>query len=564
MSSQEEREMTSPRITVSREKSMQRTRKLLGSRNTRTFVTLKGKEKENRIGRNTTKVMEKSEMQRLESAVSSLNATTFSNGKPQAGISQEEDSDFCNNFQMLKLHQDEIDDEEMLSMSSVDFRPSSCSTLDLHEEQNFQHADCESESEFENLNTEDIGQIITIQADQSELTTHLVSGDHDIASPRLPVTKLVEERNNEDSENRKKGDLNLMDSNVQKKVESEIEYESERKTKSQVKTAWELNDKYLLTTDFPAEVWDEELKSKTLNTRLQSPDLLSASFPPLSAFSGLRRGSFPISPPKYWFSTSKTASSLPLLSGRQCKVHLPSSFPGVASPTSGSESEFCSDEPQREFLERNETTQKKEQALLKKTLEVLSPPGKQAKKLKTSSARKSPNSSGSPSPMLSSEHLAIKAASTEFLAARVVTQLNCAFKETVVDSNEEVTDRLNCVTPNLMPRRHSALVFRSNTSCSFEGKANSLILPSVNNECSKSLPNLTGHEKTKRVFVTFDKDYPSVKVVDLKSKSDLAHRCRVLNNKLTNEDSLVKAMLKDKVHKKSMIKKWIIASAPSI
>ena len=557
MSSQEEREMTSPRITVSREKSMQRTRKLLEGRNTRTFVTLRGKEKENRNRRSTTKRMEKSEMRRLDSAMSSLNATIFSNGKPQAGISQEEDSDIYDNFQLLKLHQDEINDEETVSMSSVDFRPSSCSTLDF---QSLQY-DYESESDFENLNTEEIGQIITTQANQSELTTNLVSGDHDIASPRLRVAKL-EEQNNEDLEKRKKGDF--MDSNVQKKVESEIEYESESKTKSQDKIAWELNDKYLLTTDFPAEVWDEELENKTLNTRRQSSDLLSASFPPLSAFSELRRGSFPISPPKYWLSTSKTASGLPLLSGRHCKVQLPSSFPGVASPTSGSESEFCCDEPDREFLERKQTTQKKEQAPLKKHLEVPSPPGKQAQKLKT--ARASPNSIGCPSPisMHSSEHLAIKAASTEFLAARVVTQLNCAFKETVVDSNEEVTSRSNCVTPNLMPRRHSALFFRSNTSCSFEGKANSPILPSVRNECSKSLPNLTGHEKTKRVFVTFDKDYPSVKVVDLKGKSDLAQRCRVLNDKLINEDSMVKAMLKDKVHKKSMIKKWVIASAPSI
>ena len=112
-----------------------------------------------------------------------------------------------------------------------------------------------------------------------------------------------------------------------------------------------------------------------------------------------------------------------------------------------------------------------------------------------------------------------------------------------------------------MPRRHSAMFVRSNTNNFFEGRAYSVPLPSVGKACSKSLPNLTCREKTKRVFVTFEKDSPRAQVVDLKGKSDVADKCRLLNKKLTSDDAAAEKILQEKIHKKAMIKKWVIATA---
>jgi len=258
------------------------------------------------------------------------------------------------------------------------------------------------------------------------------------------------------------------------------------------------------------------------------------------------------------FSTA--TRELPSLSGRHCKVQLPSSFPGVPPPlsTSDSESESSVEEKLNHlFRDKGQMTQKFDQNMQRNYLEI---PGRRTKNLKNSSTRSSPISSTAPSPMASTETLAIRAASTEYLAARVVTQLNSAFKETTIESNEEVAPRENCVTPNLMPRRYSALSFHPNTSGCLDERRNSLVLPSVHNECSKSLPNLTD-DKSKRMFVTFDQHFPHASVVDLKGKGDLADRCRLINRRLSSEDAIVKAMLDTKIKKKSMVKKWVISSA---
>lgn len=561
MSMEEERERTPPRKAVSGPRSAQRRRKLLEGRNSKASAVSEGTEKEKRKLRNSAKRRVKTTMQRrIGSGVPGLATRRSLNGKLKGSISHDGDYDFSDDFEMLKIHHGERADDDSLSMLSIDSRPSSCTTLDSFEVQSMRNID-----EFENLedfSTEESGKtlITSEEANQSGLAPNLVSDNS--RSPGLQVAQL-EAPNNENFEKLGKGDLESINFNIQDKEEPGSEYESERKTKLKVKTAWELNDKFLLTTEFPAEVWDEKTNNNSLLTnRRPSSDLLNASFPPLAAFRESRRGSLPVSSSNYLFFSSKTPPEFPLLSGRQCKVQLPSNFPGVPSPPSESDSESSNNEHHKEVLEREKTAQKSDQKPPKIYLEI--PFGKHVQKLTTSSARETPNLSGSHSPKLSSEHLAIRAASTEYLATRVVTQLNCAFRETVGESHEEVTSRANCVTPNLMPRRDSVMSFRTNTSSFFEEKTNSLTLPSVHNECSKSLPNLSDHEKSRRMFVTFDKDYPRAKVVDLKGKSDLAQKCRVLDRRLTNEDSVVKAMLKDKVHKKSMIKKWVIASTQGI
>ena len=564
MSRQVEKAPISSRKAASASRRNQQKKKEPELRNMKTFVRLKGMEKEKHKLRNSTKGDRNCTTQGTNFDVRGLNAAKCFDRKLKRSASQHEDGDTGSEFQMVKLH-DEASDEDTFSMFSMNSsRPSSCVTADLHQERKPTSRDDDEFESLDNVGPRESAQIksTTDETVQNELTPSSVSDDN--GSPRLQITELEEQNREVDLDELTKGNLESTNLSTQERVELETESEYERNTKSvQVKTAWELNDKFLLTTDHPAEVWDDEkTNKKSLSRRRRSSDLLSASFPPLSALPESRRGSFPISPSNYWFSTSKTPPELPSLSGRQCKVQLPSSFPGILSPPSASESDSSDDELDNVFWAKEQMAKKSGRKLPSNHLEVL--PSKQAQKLKVSSSRESPSSSGSRSPVASSEHLAMRVASAEYLAARVVTQLNCAFKETVGESEEEVTTRANCVTPNLMPRRHSALFFRSNTSSGLDEKVSSLILPSVHNECSRSLPNLSNNDKTKRMFVTFDKDSPHVKVVDLKGKSDLAHKCRVINRRLTNEDSVVKAMLKEKVHKKSMIKKWVISSAQGI
>jgi len=555
MSRQREKESSSLRKVTSATRSIQK------KRNLKTLARLKGTGNEKHKLRNITKGDEDRAKQGSVSDVRSLTGARSLNGKLKESTSQNPECGMSSDFQMLRIHheEDEESNEDYLSMMSLDSRPSSYTTARLHEEWIFRNEDEFESSENFNKPEREQNEIKTEETFKSGSSSKLVSDD--IGSPRLQIIQL-EGQNKENMENLEKSVLDSTNVSIQEKMELEKESESERKTQSKlVKTAWELNDKFNLTSDFPAAVWeDEKPNKKLLTTRRRSSDLLSASFPPLSAYLGSRRGSFPITPINYWFSSSKTPPELPSLSGRQCKVQLPSSFPGVCSPTSESESESSDDELDEVFREKEQVEKKIDQKLLKNYLEV--PNNKQTQKKMISSERASPTSSGSS--IASSEHLAMRAASTEYLAARVVTQLNCAFEETVGENERETTSRANCVTPNLMPRRHSALFFRSNTSNCFEEKAASLILPSVQNECSKSLPNLSGYDKTKRMFVTFDKNSPHVKVVDLKGNCDLARKCRLINRRLTNEDSVVKQMLKEKVHKKSMIKKWVLSSAQGI
>ena len=557
MSSQEDKESTLPRTVAPARKSTLTKKKERENRNTKTFFRSKGTQKEKPKLKYKTKSEEYGTMQRIDSGICGLTGKRSLNEKLKVSTSQAVVCDITDEFQMLQLHCDESN-EDSLSMISMHSLPSSRNTVDLQGElykRNFKDDD-ELES-LENFSGSESGQmrITTEENSQGGISTDLVSDNN--GSPRLQVSQLNTKEDLDKLETGNRNSSNL----AQESLEFEKESEPEMTTKSKVKTAWELSDKFHLTTDFPADVWDDrKTGKKLLSMRRLSSELLSESFPPLSAVAESRRGSFPTSFSN-WFSSTKTPSELPTLSGRQCKVQLPLSFPGVPPPTSESESEFSDVDLDMTYLEQEKIAKNGDQKLLKNYLEVL--PEKQGPKRTTSSARASPSSSESRSPMASSEHLAMKAASAEYLAARVVTQLHCAFKETVGESDEEFKTRANCVTPNLMSRRHSALFFRSNTNF-FNEKAKSLILPSVHNEYSKSLPNLNSQDKTKRMFVTFDKQSPRVKVVNLKEKTDLARKCRLINRRLANEDSVVKAMLEDKVHKKSMVKKWVISSAQGI
>ena len=457
-------------------------------------------------------------------------------------------------FEMLNLCDEESKDDS-LSMISLNSRSSSVAT-DFPEEVKLE--DDKELLSLKNVNIDNVDWMTTAAAKsrESDLNLHEISVDN--GSPRKHATQLNVENVSNDN-NAEKCHFDSTSLVVQAEAE-ESRKRPENIKSSKFKTAWQLNEKFLLTAEFPAEVWEEKLNRKARNARRKSSDLLNASFPPLSLVPGLRRSSVPPSSTSSPLMFSTTTRELPSLSGRQCKVQLPSNFPGVPAPLSGSDSESDSSAEEKLnhlFRDKKQLARKFDQDTQKSYLDV---PSKRTKNLRNSSTRSTPISSTSQSPMTSTETLAIRVASTEYLAARVVTQLNSAFEETTTESNDEVTARENCVTPNLMPRRYSALSFRHNTSGYLEERRNLLTLPSVHNECSKSLPNLTD-DKSKRMFVTFDRHFPQASVVDLKGKDDLAQRCRLINRRLSSEDATVKAMLDTKIKKKSMVKKWIISSA---
>ena len=451
-------------------------------------------------------------------------------------------------FEMRNLcYEDGSDDS--LGMISINSRSSSAAT-DFPEEVKL--GDDHELLSLEDLNIDKVGWMRTAAAEssQSNLTPDEIPVNHE--SPRLQDTQLhIENVNRDEKATKRHFDSSSVDAHKEAEgSRKELQYKS-----AKLKSAWQLNEKFLLTADFPADVWEEKLNRNATNASIKSPDLLNASFPPLSLVPGfLRRSSFPNSTPSS-LKFSIATRELPSLSGRQCKVQLPSSFPGVAPPASASDSE--SESSAEEKLNHLFRDKDQDQNMRKNYLSV---PIKRTKTLPNSSTKSSPVSSTPQSPIASTETLAIRAASTEYLAARVVTQLNSAFKETTIESNDQVTARENCVTPNLMPRRYSALSFRPNTSGCFDERQNSLILPSVRSQCSKSLPNLTD-DKSKRMFVTFDQNLPQASVVDLKGKGDLAQRCRLINRRLSSEDATVKAMLDTKIKKKSMVKKWVISSS---
>ena len=490
-------------------------------------------------------------MQRIDSGISGL---TVKRRQIESSSQDADLTDINHDFEMLQLRCDESN-EDSHSMVAITSRPSSSATLNLHEE-NF-NRNFEDDSDNENLRGSETRKqrIPTAESDQKGYSASL--GLHNSESPRLQDIKL--EQTDEDSNKSENHNITSAPNTV-KQIDQGREYGPQRNAKSKVKTAWELSDKFLLTNDFPADVWDEKKpRQMLLSSRRLSSDMLSESFPPLtSTVFEPRRGSFPSSPLYYSFSSPKMPSELPSLSGRQCKVQLPPSFPCVTPQTHESEPESSRVNLDIIGWEKGQIKAQNDRKLHNNYLDV--PIAKQARRhSESSSSRASPSSGGSRSLTASSEYLAINTASTEYLAARVVTQLNRAFKETVDESQVEIATRENCVTPNLMPRRHSAIFFRPPTSNDFDEKAKSLDVPSIH-EYSKSLPNLYSRDKTKRMFVTFDKDFPNVKIVDLKGKSDLAHKCRRINRRLANEDLIVKAMLEEKVHKKSLIKKWVVSS----
>jgi len=543
MSKQAEKGITLPGNSTTSAKWSQKKTKKTESKNKKAFATLTLARKERNKFKYATESEERTTIQRTTSGIRVLPETRAFNGNKFQNVEN------THGFEMLNLCYEEGDDD-CLSMISMNSRSSSAAT-DFPEEVKLENDNDELLS-LENVNIDNVGWMRTAAAEsrQSDLTLDGISVDN--GSPRKQATQLhVENVSNDDKA--KKYDFDS--SSVAAQAEAEGSRKEPENKSSKVKTAWQLNEKFLLTADFPAEVWEEKLNRKATNARRKSSDLLNASFPPLSLVPGLRRSSFPSSALKF----STATRELPSLSGRQCKVQLPSSFPGVPPPLSASDSESESsaeEKPNHLFRDKEQFVRTFDQNMQKNHLEV---PSKRTKNLRNSSSRSSPISSTSPSPMTSTETLAIRAASTEYLAARVVTQLNSAFKETTIESNDKVTARENCVTPNLMPRRYSALSFRPNTSGYLDEQRNSLVLPSVHNECSKSLPNLTD-DKSKRMFVTFDQHFPQASVVDLKGKGDLAQRCRVINRRLSSEDAIVKAMLDTKIKKKSMVKKWVISS----
>jgi len=543
MSKQAEKGMTVSENSTSSAKWAPKRTKKTESKNKKTFSRLTLAHKERNKFKYATESEEGTTIQRTGSGIRVLPEERAFDGNKFDSV------EAIHEFEMRNLCYEDGNDDS-LGMISMNSRSSSAAT-DFPEEVKL--GDDDELLSLEDLNIDKVGSMRTAAAESSQsnqLTLDEIPVNH--GSPRLQATQLHAENVNRD-EKATKGHFDSSSVDAHKEAEGSRKELQNKSTK--LKNAWQLNEKFLLTADFPADVWEEKLNRKAANARIKSPDLLNASFPPLSLVPGLlRRSSFPNSTPSSLIFSTATRE-LPSLSGRQCKVQLPSSFPGVAPPASASDSESeSSAEEKFNHLFRDKD---QDQNMRKNYLSV---PIKRTKTLTNFATKSSPVSSTPQSPVASTETLAMRAASTEYLAARVVTQLNSAFKETTNESNDQVTARENCVTPNLMPRRYSALSFRPSISGCLDERRNSLILPSVHSQCSKSLPNLTD-DKSKRMFVTFDQNLPQASVVDLKGKGDLAQRCRLINRRLSSEDATVKAMLDTKIKKKSMVKKWVISSA---
>lgn len=529
----------SAEVTITRTISTRRKRTFVDAANGMKIFASNEKEKERvRTSYSNNHKEKRKFMQRIGSGTQ---AKLFAR-KHKGEVLQDRKFDICNHFQLMKLSNQDIDDECSLNMTSIDSRPSSCV----------------SSAAFEERISKNDGEVETLQISSAEAQEDinaerghglkLIDGKlPEIQPDTTPKTSNIEE-------DKLKCDLESMDTNIQ----SGIENESTTVKKSIIKSAWELSDKYHLTTDFRPEVWDNKQSINSSKTKILSLDpAVRENFPRLTAVAERRRGSFPTT--RNFLSPSSALSELPSLSGKSCKVQLPSKFPGVSSAPSENESGSSENKTSSERkITKASLISKREHKQEKPFLEV--PPGNRGQ-VTALLARASPESSKSSSPMLSPKNLTMEAASNEYLAARVVTQLNAAFEETCFENDDDITGRSACVTPNLVPRRHSAMFVRSNTNNFFEGKAHSAILPSVGKACSKSLPNLSSREKPKRVFVTFEKDSPRAQVVDLKGRGDVADKCRLLNKKLTRDDAIVEKILQQKIHKKAMIKKWVIASA---
>ena len=530
----------SPEVTITRTISTRRKRTFVHAGNgMKTFAPNERERDRIRTSYSNNRKEKRKFMERIDSG----SQTKLFARKQRGKVPQDRKFDICNDFQLMKLSSQDVNDECSLSMKSIDSRPSSCVSSAALEERI-----SNSDEEVETLQSSSAEAQEDINAERGH-GLKLIDGK---LPEKQPGTKP--KRSNIE-EGKLKCELESTDMNIQGRAKevSEIANESTKVAKSIVKSAWELSDKYHLTTDFPPEVWDDRQSINSSKTRILSSDpAVRENFPLLTASAERRRGSF--STTRNFFSPSSASSELPSLSGKSCKVQLPSKFPGVSPAPSENESESSGNETNSERrITETSPISKREHKQQKQFLEL--PLGKRGQ------VTASPESSKSRSPLPSPENLTMEAASNEYLAARVVTQLNAAFEETCFENDDDVTGRAACVTPNLMPRRHSAMFVRSNTNNFFEGRAYSVPLPSVGKACSKSLPNLTCREKTKRVFVTFEKDSPRAQVVDLKGKSDVADKCRLLNKKLTSDDAAAEKILQEKIHKKAMIKKWVIATA---
>ena len=313
------------------------------------------------------------------------------------------------------------------------------------------------------------------------------------------------------------------------------------------KPSWKLDQRFVLTSDFPASLSEENPRGDLQRQSVAPPhqernEFLGGGKRSLPSLSG--RSTSP--------AFSKSWNEAAVMSGKTCQIRLPQTFPGVfPSPSSPppKEPQSISSDEEMGFLSLRRAkspspplarAKREEHSSHKKYLGV---PGHA---IHPSSTRSSP---GPDTSRNDKEQMAMRWASNEFLAARLASELDTVFTQTFgVDKPERSQ---SCVTPNLMAR--SSSVTNSRTCKYYPDEMESVVLPSLHGGYSK------------RVFVTFDKDFPRANAVNLEGKSEIAARCRRLNKRM---DKPVKTTLDMKLsqvnpaQKTVMIRKWVDSCSP--
>ncbi|XP_048580961.1 uncharacterized protein LOC125561225 [Nematostella vectensis] len=311
-----------------------------------------------------------------------------------------------------------------------------------------------------------------------------------------------------------------------------------------VKPAWELGKMFKLNKDFPMDILKDQAKPSGINERMESsrkiPEWMTERH-----YVNLSLNLRPLSP-----------------SVKTCRITLPTHFPGVVTkqahkkdqPESDSESSADDfDFTSLQDVERYEEMQKEKSHLL----EVPDVGRINLVSSNSSSPRSCRSECSTPA-----ELLAMTAASSEYLAARVVTELKTSLLEP-----EDDHQGYECVTPtNIRRRRHS--MFATYSPIPPRSKSATvdvpLALPLLTHgiDKAKSLPDLENDRlfESRRMFVSFRENSPHVDTVNLRGKGEVAARCRRINRLIGRREDRQTRLdlgLEPKVKKKVRVRRWV-------
>ena len=256
-------------------------------------------------------------------------------------------------------------------------------------------------------------------------------------------------------------------------------------------------------------------------------------------------------------------------------IRMPESWPGVyvARPPSDEEPNESVSEEELGSLEEKTPQPPPPPPVRTKTAKA---PGQS---LLSVSATKPPRStSSSPCPGRhhdneGDEPMAMRWASSEFLAARVVNELDVAFCEAGAHDRQA-----KCLTPTLMARSNSLATPRFGGRVALHPSDAGSVSALSYNANSNSMPDLLSRAERppRRVFVTFEHNFPHASAVNLQATNEVAARCRHLNRKMDRPKKSVAATksakkrpavkvvppVVDPEQKTVMVRRWVESCSP--